>query len=44
MKVPKLNTLGQIVEIVDSKDLTPEEWARVKSDRDGALRPEKDES
>ena len=37
MMVPLMKN-GQIVEILDSKDLTPAEWARVKADKSGALR------
>lgn len=39
MKVPVLDAAGRITNIVDSKELTAEEWARVRKDKSGALRP-----
>lgn len=37
MKIPFINAHGQITEILDSKDLTPEEWELVKKNKSGAL-------
>lgn len=37
MRVPFINQHGQITEILDSKDLTDDEWALVKANKSGAL-------
>jgi hypothetical protein len=37
MKVPFTDMSGQIIEILDSRDLTDEEWALVKKNKNGAL-------
>lgn len=37
MRVPFINAAGQITEILDSKDLTPDEWKLVKANKSGAL-------
>lgn len=44
MKVLEYDAAGKLLGVRDSKELTAEEWARVKKDRSGALRPAEDES
>lgn len=45
MKVLEYDAAGKLCGVRDSKELTNEEWARVKKSKDGALRPAtKDES
>lgn len=44
MKVLEYDEAGKLLGVRDSKDLTDEEWARVKKDKSGALRPAKDEA
>lgn len=39
MKVLEYDAAGQLLGVRDSKELTAEEWKRVKADRSGALRP-----
>lgn len=43
MKVLEYDAAGKLLGVRESGDLTDAEWARVKKDRSGALRPEKDE-
>lgn len=44
MKVLEYDTSGKLLGVRDSRELTDAEWARVKKDKSGALRPEKDEA
>lgn len=44
MKVLEYSAAGELLGVRDSKELTAEEWARVKKDKSGALRPARDES
>lgn len=37
MKVPYVNIHGQVIEILDSRDLTKDEWKLVKKNKSGAL-------
>lgn len=37
MRIPFMDMSGRIVEILDSKDLTDNEWKLVKANKSGAL-------
>lgn len=44
MKVLEYDAAGKLLGVRESKELTDAEWARVKQDKSGALRPARDES
>lgn len=37
MKVPHIDATGQVIGVIDSSDLTDEEWASVKKHPSGAF-------